>query len=153
MTKICCTCRVLKSIGEFNKDSSTRDGLRGYCRDCGNSYWRDYKSKYRDKRNARARELRQANVSKYRAQVRRSELKTKYGLTPEDFSKLLADQNNCCACCGDEFVKTPDIDHKHDSNPPLIRGLLCTNCNNGLGRFKDSIIRLQKAISYLQKFS
>lgn len=151
--KICKKCGTPKVLEDFTLDAQTRDGRRPYCRDCGKEYWNDYTAKNKDKRNARAKELRQTNVLRYRQQVRRSELKTKYGLTPERFEKLREEQSNCCACCGDEFTKTPHIDHVHGSDPIIVRGLLCNSCNNGIGRFKDSVVRLQKAIGYLEQFS
>jgi hypothetical protein len=40
------------------------------------------------------------------------------------------------------------VDHNHISG--LVRGLLCRNCNNGLGQFKDNIETLEKAITYLK---
>jgi hypothetical protein len=40
------------------------------------------------------------------------------------------------------------IDHCHETN--LVRGLLCHDCNKGLGNFKDNIIFLQIAIEYLK---
>jgi hypothetical protein len=36
----------------------------------------------------------------------------------------------------------------HDNG--VVRGLLCSNCNNGLGRFKDDIHILSEAIKYLK---
>jgi len=32
-----------------------------------------------------------------------------------------------------------------------VRGPLCGSCNNGLGRFKDSVKLLERAIEYLEK--
>lgn len=153
MKKFCNKCGVAKSIEDFNKDSAASNGIRGYCRDCGKVYWKEHTRKNREKRNARAKELRGLNVLKYRQQVRKSELKVKYGLTPENFNRLRAEQKDCCACCGDKFLKTPHVDHIHGSNPVVIRGLLCTGCNTGLGQFKDSFSRLLKAASYLRKFT
>lgn len=66
------------------------------------------------------------------------------------------EQNGLCAICGNPekaFMKTKvmylAIDHNHKTGE--IRGLLCTNCNNGLGRFKDNIDLLNKAIAYIEK--
>lgn len=38
----------------------------------------------------------------------------------------------------------------HDHTTGKIRGLLCFGCNTGLGKFKDSIVILNKAINYLK---
>lgn len=71
-------------------------------------------------------------------------LKNRYGIqTLEEYEKLI--ENGCYLC----FSKTRlHIDHNHKTNK--IRGVLCINCNVGLGNFKDSIELLQKAIRYLE---
>ena len=42
----------------------------------------------------------------------------------------------------------PHIDHNHKTNK--IRGILCGNCNMGLGHFKDNLDVLKNAIKYLE---
>jgi hypothetical protein len=81
-------------------------------------------------------------------------LRRTYGVTTEDYQRMLAEQNGCCAICGTD---TPGgkgqrlhVDHCHDSS--RIRGLLCTRCNTGLGQFLDDPARLTAAISYLAKW-
>jgi hypothetical protein len=58
----------------------------------------------------------------------------------------------CCLCGSDKHNgRNWHIDHCHKTKK--FRGILCNNCNIGLGQFKDSIMRLRKAISYLRKNS
>ena len=79
----------------------------------------------------------------------------KYGLTIEQFHAMLESQNGCCAICGmsDTSRKEifPLVDHCHTTNK--VRGLLCEACNFGIGKFRDDIGRLEKAIAYLKKSS
>ena len=61
---------------------------------------------------------------------------------------------DCCDCCGrnfEEYGLNIELDHCHTTK--LFNGWLCTHCNGGLGRFNDSIDRLDKAISYLRKLN
>jgi recombination endonuclease VII len=75
--------------------------------------------------------------------------RVKYGMAPGEFKSLLAAQEHKCASCGDPINETnAHVDHDHKTN--LFRGILCRHCNWGLGHFKDSCERLQKAINYLQ---
>lgn len=48
-----------------------------------------------------------------------------------------------------EFVRRLAVDHCHSTGK--IRGLLCHNCNTGLGKLGDSIESLTKALNYLKE--
>ena len=81
--------------------------------------------------------------SKYRRLIDMSESK---------YQEILATQNNQCAiCCRDakEFKSALNVDHDYKTDK--IRGLLCTNCNMGLGHFKDSLTNLHRALLYIAK--
>ena len=88
----------------------------------------------------------------HKAEQHEYKLKRNYGVTMEMYLEMLAEQGDRCALCGvsQEEVSVPFVvDHNHETG--RVRGLLCNNCNHGLGRFKDSIILLQAAIVYLKK--
>ncbi len=55
-------------------------------------------------------------------------------------------QNGLCAMCRDG--PAAHVDHDHVSGQ--VRGLLCFNCNAGLGLFKDRTVVLAAAITYLR---
>lgn len=85
-------------------------------------------------------------------------LKKRYGLTPERYATMLEEQDGCCAICGcDPAVKYAHqalkvrrlhVDHWHDDTT-AVRGLLCHNCNFGIGRWLDNPQLLKAAIRYL----
>ncbi|MDE1766548.1 MAG: endonuclease VII domain-containing protein [Thaumarchaeota archaeon] len=73
----------------------------------------------------------------------------RFGLTKETLRDLYEKQNGICAIC---FRSGTDkgglvLDHDHKTNK--IRGLLCYNCNIGLGHFKDDPALLELAKQYL----
>ena len=72
----------------------------------------------------------------------------KYGLTFEQFSAMLDEQEGRCAICAAEFDEEPMVDHDHKTHK--VRGLLCKNCNTGLGMFRDSPRLLKGAALYLE---
>jgi len=77
-----------------------------------------------------------------------------YGIGDKEYNQLLEYQDKCCAICGadsDPCQRMLAIDHCHDTN--IIRGLLCSVCNQALGYFRDSIPTIQSAIVYLEKHS
>lgn len=51
----------------------------------------------------------------------------------------------------EELSRRLFVDHNHETKK--VRGLLCTNCNAGLGMFKDSIEKLELAIDYLNHYN
>lgn len=98
------------------------------------------------------REYRKKNPDKMKV----IDLKKKYGITLEFYYKLLEEQNYVCAICGNPetaldhrtgLPRSLAVDHCHTTG--VIRGLLCTTCNRGLGKFKDNIKYLESAVNYL----
>jgi hypothetical protein len=74
--------------------------------------------------------------------------KMKYGVNEGTYLALKARQGDCCLICGTHHDESPlVVDHCHDSG--RVRGLLCGNCNNGLGHFRDDPDRLISAVFYL----
>ena len=60
--------------------------------------------------------------------------------------ELIRKQNGLCAICQQPVIR-PHVDHCHTTG--TIRGVLCRDCNIGLGNFKDDPELLRRAISYL----
>lgn len=73
----------------------------------------------------------------------------RYGITGEDYKKILVKQGGKCAICRKIPTKKLFIDHCHKSKK--VRGLLCHHCNTGLGMFKDSTKFITNATKYLTK--
>ena len=78
-----------------------------------------------------------------------------YGISYNQIKELLVKQNYVCAICHTKGFKIHpnslldlNVDHCHDTKQ--VRGLLCPNCNRGLGLFKDNTHSLQNAIKYLE---
>jgi len=91
------------------------------------------------------------NPARRKELLRKSQLKLCYGITQEQYLILLEKQNNQCAICN---TSTPTgkwkvfaIDHCHSTG--TIRGILCNECNRGMGLLRDSSELLRKAADYL----
>lgn len=88
----------------------------------------------------------------YKLLQKKRHIKRKYNLSLEEVTALWTAQGNKCAICKIEKEKVSTnnglhIDHCHTTGK--VRGLLCGNCNRGLGMFEDSPELLQSAINYL----
>lgn len=85
----------------------------------------------------------------HRNRRRSAQLKHHYGISLEDYNHILNNQAGVCAICKlpSKNEKRLAVDHCHSSG--RIRGLLCDACNLALGKFKDNIESLKKAIEYL----
>lgn len=106
----------------------------------------------RAKVKAQTRAWKLANPEKLRHHKRAEHLKS-YGLKTEDYNIMSVCQGHVCAICGNPNLRGQNlcVDHDHKTNEP--RGLLCNNCNLGLGFFADSPVHLTNAISYLNKYN
>lgn len=80
---------------------------------------------------------------------RNSYMKRRYGITVEDYDKMLAEQNGVCAICEKKDKRRLAVDHCHKTG--TVRGLLCSSCNISVGRFDDNPDTLKRAIEYLQR--
>lgn len=128
MTKVCLTCGLEKPITEFHKQATKKDPERRkpHCGVC----W----SKIRKDRSPE--------------KIREYNLRKSFGITIAEYEEMLESQGGTCAICrGTESVGRLAVDHCHSTGK--IRGLLCTNCNQAIGKFKDSGPLLLRAIEYL----
>ena len=104
---------------------------------------------HRDAIKAQVRAWTAANPDK----VKHGRLRDVHGISLTDYREMLALQGGRCAICGHSDLSDPNffplVDHCHKTGK--IRGLLCMNCNQGLGKFKDSYNNLLGAAMYLQR--
>ena len=71
----------------------------------------------------------------------------RYGIGADEVDTLVAAQGGMCAICG---KRNPEhVDHDHATG--VVRGILCFNCNGGLGQFRDSTDALRAAAVYLEQ--
>ena len=126
MMKHCPNCGQTKQLEEFPRNKNSKDGRHAYCKPC---------------HNARGKETYQ----RLYGGTRHYHLKRRYGIGADDFDRMVAEQGGLCAICG-----RPDPEHvDHDHVSGDVRGILCFNCNGGLGQFKDDIDALLAAATYL----
>ncbi len=124
------------------------------------AYQRDWYAKNPDRVAANSARYRKANKAKLAEKNRawneanpdyrkNRSLMLLYGLSRDEYDQMLLSQNGLCAICGEE-MKTVNVDHDHRDG--RVRGLLCKNCNMGLGHFFDSIALLASAIKFLGRY-
>jgi hypothetical protein len=112
---------------------------------------REYQKNYKaSPAYERAKLKRRKNYSK--DQRKHEALRDAYGISLDQYNEIRKAQNDCCLICERHVLKIPNqvlcVDHDH--NTEEIRGLLCFDCNTGLGKFKDNTMILEKALEYLR---
>lgn len=133
-SKICTKCALDKPLSDYYF-GYYRGSARSECKPCGQAIAKE--------RNNRPEE---------KIRIRNKRILKQYGLSVEGFDSLVLSQNNSCAIC---FKNQRDlslglhIDHCHETKK--VRGLLCMDCNTGIGKLKDSIEMLESAKNYLAK--
>jgi hypothetical protein len=173
--KVCKECGATKPVSEFTRNRPTGNGPSAYkneCKSCkrllrdrvkeserGVGYRQQNADKRREakrrylsnpenleKSRAYAREYYKSNPHRHRVRVL-----AKYGLDEEGYDALLQQQRGGCAICGVKdngrnanFV----IDHDHITG--RVRALLCTQCNAGLGNYRDNPDLMLRAAQYLK---
>lgn len=118
------------------------------CSLCGENFYRQAGRPANGRTCSDCDDPRYAETERYRRRV----FPLYKGLTGLEYTELLSIQNNKCAICSMDFTNTsrstkPNVDHDHSTG--LVRGLLCGNCNRGIGSLQDSVDILEKAKVYL----
>lgn len=161
-----CTRRIVTEHALTEQDFEDR---KAWCRGCqarvsivpkGKGKWRCAKAEritndaYRAKDGVvenKARYAREWNAKNGRAW----RMERTFGITVEDYDKMLADQGGICAICGGPPRGSGGangffhVDHCHDTG--AVRGLLCGPCNVGIGALGDDIKRVARALEYLRR--
>lgn len=146
----CPRCLETKPITEFSSMT------QAYCRPCHASY---------------ARELRKGRTPEQRAKTRIQENAYRHGIDAQALLELVDQQGGLCAICQSDLngdARRWHIDHDHACCPntsgdkgrqrkrgcgKCIRGILCANCNVGIGMFADDPSALRAAAAYLERFT
>jgi Recombination endonuclease VII len=72
-------------------------------------------------------------------------LTKRYGIGEKDVERLIARQDGLCLIC--RKVAPTAVDHDHVTG--AVRGVLCGDCNTGMGQLRDNPWVLRRAIEYL----
>lgn len=79
----------------------------------------------------------------------------RYGVTIEDYERMLVEQGDACAICREPFdhdeYRGIHVDHCHTNG--TVRGLLCRGCNTMLANAKDCVPTLERAVEYLRRIA
>ncbi|MER5221559.1 endonuclease VII domain-containing protein [Streptomyces flaveus] len=167
----CSGCKRTLDRGAFASNRSMPDGLQAYCRECSAEY-------YRQRQEAKGRTVRVkvsvpsghkhcrgcGEVKPYSEWHRKNSapdglasrckaaagpaghLRRKYGITEAERDELIASQMGLCAIC----LKAPAVQVDHCHKTGRVRGVLCFNCNSGLGLLRDDPAAMNRAADYLE---
>lgn len=139
--------------GDNLRMSTDRYGRpRTGCIACQQYHHQRYKSDpvKRARQAANMRRWTAANLDRVVLKERRRNMR-QYGITLEQYDEMLVAQNGVCAICREECKsgRRLSVDHCHETGK--VRGLLCGNCNQGIGRFGHSPERLSAALAFLNR--
>lgn len=105
-------------------------------------------------RSEKTRQWQLNNPERTALMLRKRHYSREYGITLDEYNETFENQQGKCAICGTHQIKlkkTLGQDHDHEFG--YTRGLLCDECNKGLGCFKDNVELLQVAIQYLKEWA
>jgi len=139
--KTCSTCKLDKPLDEFHARNASIDGKSYVCNKCDSARKKTY--------HAANKNVRQ-----------RQGLRKKFGMTLDDYDRMLADQDGLCGNVGCFNAPDPSrrcfaVDHDRKCCPgekscgQCIRAILCLGCNTALGLLNEDVDRLLGLIKYL----
>lgn len=156
--KQCTMCMVTKPLSAFGIRTRKIPKPRSHCKECEAKAQRDRSRKpgERQRQDKIKRAWEQNNPEKHRRGIVRRSLRAKG--CPEHKLETWVNRYlsaTHCDICGQKpdhgRWKALHVDHCHQTG--TIRGFLCNDCNLGLGKFRDSPVRLRNALNYLMRSS
>lgn len=154
-TKPCTLCKETKTLDAFSIKGNGKPN--SWCKECVSDRAKTY---YR-KKNPNAKDM-TTYALRYGKRDdpdydRKYKLINKYNLDEERVQQILESQDNKCPLCLTEFEGLEfSVDHDHaccagqKSCGTCVRGFLCTPCNTGLGKLRDNVEVMRRAIIYLE---
>lgn len=127
-SKWCPRCDVVLPLDQFPAAPCQANKVGAYCKPCYNR-------------------LIEENREKNHGSVRNYRFKLRYGITEAEVDAMFAEQNGACGICKE--APAAHVDHDHATG--RVRGLLCFNCNQALGNFRDRGDLMLLAIHYLER--
>lgn len=161
--KSCPRCRRTLPLEQFHKGRD-QVGRASYCKDCVRERGAAYYQRNREQIRAKEAERRRARgvpakrfrkdytdeewKAHRRKQDRGYSLKKLYGITMEDYERMLDEQHGGCAVCGTPpGARRLHVDHDHETGK--VRSLLCNGCNAALGHLKEDPARMTAMAHYI----
>ena len=144
--KVCVTCLRALPLTCFAKNKQCVGGRRKHCRDCLKQK-RPRGQSDRDRDKARYKTLRRKSwaADNFYRRV--------YGISLEDYARMLNNQNLLCGCCGDRLNhntndRATHLDHNHSTG--TVRAIVCRRCNSLIGLCNESEEYLAAVANYLR---
>ncbi|WP_327251906.1 endonuclease VII domain-containing protein [Streptomyces sp. NBC_01244] len=173
-SKRCVRCGEERPRAAFGIKRSNMDGLQKHCRDCAPrghlkalsaeagmvrrrvevpeghklcTRCGEVKPHSGFHRNSSAPDGRNARCKTCRAvEGRAGHLRRKYGITEGERDQMIADQGGLCCIC----LRAPAVHVDHCHKTGRVRGVLCFNCNTGVGLLQDDPDHARRAVEYLE---
>lgn len=151
--KTCTKCHIARDRTGFSTG-------RAECKACHSAYLKSYLGRpgVAEERSAYSKRHKKQNPGYYRAYYAKNKhrhfgymIKSKYGITLDEYNAMFSAQGGCCLICRSPQKpgKRLYIDHNHTTGQ--VRGLLCQPCNSLVGFCFESVDVLSSAIEYLSR--
>lgn len=156
----CYVCKRFQVASKFRACPTRSTGIRSSCLNCEPIEYAAYESR----RKSEGRKRGPGGTSTGRHAKIHAERRAhsywlwySYRISVAEYDAMLDAQNGVCAICegppNGSGSKNGRFHVDHNERTGQVRGLLCGNCNHGLGKFCDDPKRLRRAAKYLERTS
>ena len=137
-SKICSKCNIDKDLGEFHKDKSRKDGYMNTCKECKNSYSKQYRIDNRESISANKKEYREKNTEVIKE--RKKNYYEKKKLEKKNEEKLEVNSKNCSKCNIHKDIVEFHKDHRRKDGHKSI----CKECTKSSKPSKQTKIPIME---------